>query len=471
MLTGRYERAERRTPAEDVVGVIGCGGCVVPEGEAVELAWIFASAIDADVPACLGFEGYDEFGLLSSLFSERPGTWLSEEDEPGPETIGVRVGHGYVARVGDDGVGLCRPFPGVRCIGFVSSSDNPATPSGIGRWHVAATDCMIVESVERTWDLLRIDVDPEAPSGRTPHPDPDELADFEEQRRHSHEPDDFYDVWRPSVSHVDEGDQVVFLDRYGDRVKVTGVLRDVRTWTPSLSEGGRAEHPVANLRLGDREVVVHFPPSAGSVIKDGAVIHGYVTTCSSRFDLLSETAEFYGETGESPGVRALSSDKIIGRLMKGPVSLCDLADDFAVSAPRMARELERTGWELNIGISGADTSPRGSVYVSRPVDGTPRLPLTEETARLLYRALGFTAEYCASQERPDIERFQRALKGMVPGYVVDEADGIEHRGPDEPPATPGEALEDEQEPPDDAATGRQKDSGERHPRERRRRMR
>ena len=168
----------------------------------------------------------------------------------------------------------------------------------------------------------------------------------------------------------------------------------------------------------------------------------------------------------------MSSDEVIGRLMKGPMPLCGLAEDFAVSLPRMARELERAGRELNVGIrklSYAD--PRGSVEVSRPDGGTPRLPLTNEIVRLLYRVLDFTAEYCASQERPDVVRFRRALEGMVWRYVVDGADDIEHRGSDEPPAAPREGPEGDQEPPDDAATGWQGGSAERRPRERRRRRR
>ena len=349
VLTGRFERAERRNPAADVAAVIGAGDVVMPEGEAVR-TFERGVAIDVDVTACLGFEDYDEEGLLSSLFSTMPGVWCSVAYHPNPGIPGTGVGEGYVARVGDDGVGLCRPFPGGRCIGFVSNTDNPATPVSAGPWHVAATDCMIIQSVKRTWDLLGIDVDPDASSGQTPHPDPDELADFEEQRRNSHEPDDFYDVWRAWVPHIDERDEVVFLDRYGDRVKVVGVLREVRTWTPSLSEDGRGEHPVANLRLGDREVVVHFPPSAGSVIEDGSVIHGYVTTCSAWFEDLDKTAVYFGQTGQLAGVRSVSSDEVIGRLMKGPMPLCGLAEDFAVSLPRMARELERAGRELNVGI-------------------------------------------------------------------------------------------------------------------------
>lgn len=264
VLTGRFERAERRNQADDVANVFGPGDTPVVEDATVRKLGPGA-AIIADAAACLGCVAEEEVGLLEPLFAATSAEWLSEE-------TGVYNSDGdivefcpHVARMGADGVGFCRLLPWRQWIGFVGRVDDLGCPvNGVEQVHVAATDCMVGPDPAMMRQWWGLNPDPEAPSGSTPQ-DPD----------------------GPAFGHVDDDGRMVSLDRYGERVKVVGVLREPRTWTPPVVGDARAAHPVATLRLGERDAVIHFPAEAAEVIVDGAVIHGYVTVCSMDIQGLS----------------------------------------------------------------------------------------------------------------------------------------------------------------------------------------
>ncbi len=457
VLTGRFTRVERRSPAEDVLPVAGPCDAVV-----------------ADVATCLGLGADPDDGTWGLIFDGPQGTWDSREAlvrSDGLEVNDAReaVGHAaHVARIGVDGVGVSRDLPGTEWIGFVSEVDELGVPvDDIGVVHVAATELLVMPDVESMEEEWGIDIDPDGTSGWTPReettaPEPEDPEDPLMRNQLS-----FFDVleetgaedaaqWAapepqreepdagdedPVLLHVDEDGRQVNLAGYGERLKVSGVLRETGLWTSSLGDPDGAQHIVADLRLGDREVVVHFPMSAEELVDDGAVVHGYVTVCSLRVSEVNLATRFVRPGGADtrpwteerpdlpPQPHPARGDAMMSMAMMCPggfpVTLPEIADAFHVSLPVAYAEMKRAAAVMNVDLEvGGEYFVDPVVNAWAPARGMPRMPLTTETAQLIYRAVRFTYQHCAAEDEDGFHRLQEALEQFLPQAVIADAPDV-----------------------------------------------